>query len=89
MRVIFTQKFLRRLRSLPKSLQDEVVEKVEKLQHEKHHASLRSHKLHGALEGRWGFSVNYRVRIIFCYSSKKPKVACLLTVGNHSIYEEE
>jgi plasmid maintenance system killer protein len=49
------------------------------------HSSLKVHKLNGPLKGSYSFSVNYKIRIIFQYVSKKEVV--LLTVGDHKIYK--
>ena len=73
------------MKKLPPDLQNEAIEKIEKLRNRKNHSSLKVHKLHGQLAGFWSFSVNYDYRIIFEYESKG--VMTLLAVGNHEIYK--
>jgi mRNA-degrading endonuclease YafQ of YafQ-DinJ toxin-antitoxin module len=51
--------------------------------------SLRTHKLHGDLQGCWACSVNYSVRIVFEVGSPEQingmtaETLLLLTVGTH------
>lgn len=83
--VLFAPSFLRQLKLLESSLQEEVIEKIELFKDSKNHKALRVHKLNGRLRGRWSFSVNYRFRIVFYYASKKE--AFFLAVGDHSVYD--
>ena len=45
---------------------------------------LKIHKLHGPMKDKWSFSVNYKIRIVFEYESKKEIV--LLAIGDHDVY---
>ncbi len=83
--VAFSPKFMKKYNDLEKDLQDEVYEKITLLKNTKSHSQLKVHKLHGKHSDCFGFSVNYKVRIIFEYLSKKEVV--LLTVGDHDIYK--
>jgi len=83
--LIYAPGFLRELKKMEPGLQKEVLEKIELFKNKKHHRSLRVHKLHGALKNRYSFSVNYRTRIVFSYSSKKQ--AHILAIGDHNIYD--
>ena len=76
--------FVRQLKSLETELIDEVLEKIELFRNEKNLGSLKIHKLHGKLAGRYNFSVNYKYRIVFRYQSKKEVV--FLAIGDHDIY---
>jgi plasmid maintenance system killer protein len=76
--------FVRQLKSLETELIDEALEKIELFKNEKNHRSLKVHKLHGRLVGRWSFSVNYQYRIVFIYQAKTEVV--LLAIGDHDIY---
>ncbi|KKU06501.1 MAG: hypothetical protein UX09_C0050G0005 [Candidatus Uhrbacteria bacterium GW2011_GWE2_45_35] len=87
MRVSFTPTFIRQLKSLPEKLQTEALEKIEMFGDIKNHQFLKIHKLKGRLNGRYSFSVNFSTRIVFCYLKTKPKEACLLTIGDHEVYE--
>ena len=82
--VTYRPSFIRQIKVLEKSLFEEVLDSVELFKSEKNHASLKVHKLHGSLSGRYSFSVNYRFRIIFRYVSKKEAV--LLAFGDHDLY---
>ena len=85
--VSYTRRFLRDLNKLEPALQEEVIEKIELFRVTKNHVQLRIHKLHGELEGRLSFAVNYRFRVIFEYIDKRKKEVILITVGDHDIYK--
>jgi mRNA-degrading endonuclease YafQ of YafQ-DinJ toxin-antitoxin module len=80
--VVFTPSFLRQLKSFEITLQEEAIAKVELFKNIKNHRALKVHKLKGRLKGRWSFSVNYRLRIVFSYISKRKVI--MLAVGDHS-----
>lgn len=82
--VNFKPAFIRQVKLLEKALFEEVLEVIELFKDEKNHSSLKVHKLHGKLSGRYSFSVNYKFRIVFEYASKKEAV--LLAFGDHDIY---
>lgn len=77
--------FLRQLKKLPASLQEEANECISLFRQDPKHSSLRVHKLKGPLKGRWSFSVNYEYRIVFVYQQKN--TAILLAVGDHDVYQ--
>ncbi len=77
--------FIRELQELPPALQEEALGKIALFRGDPFLKSLRTHKLKGALKGRWSFSVNYRFRIVFRFEGKH--TATLLTIGTHSVYE--
>ena len=83
--VCYKPSFVRRLNKLSKGLQDEVIEKTELFKDIENHESLKVHKLKGRLKKFYGFSVNYRDRIVFEYISEKE--VALLAVGDHEIYK--
>ena len=70
---------------MPSGLQDEVIEKIELFKHVDNHKRLEVHKLKGRLKRFYGFSVNYRDRVIFEYMSENE--VALLAVGDHEIYK--
>lgn len=88
MEVSFAPAFVRQLKSLSDGLQEETLEKIEMFRDPKNHRKLKVHKLRGRLNGRYGFSVNFSARIVFCYLKIKPKEACLLAIGDHEIYDK-
>ncbi len=77
--------FVRRYSSLERDLQEEIAEKIELFKDPANHKQLKVHKLHDHLKRCNSFSVNYKIRIVFQYLSRKDAV--LLTVGDHEIYE--
>lgn len=86
MEVAFKPTFLRQLKKLPQSLQDEAIEKIEQFKNADNHASLRVHKLKGELAGRLSFWVNYRYRIIFMWEVPNTS-AILLAISDHALYD--
>ena len=82
--IVVSLQFQRLFRKLHPDLQEEVLEKVERLKDPANHQSLKVHKLHGRLKDRYGFSVNYKIRVIFSYPKKSE--ALLLHVGNNDVY---
>lgn len=83
--LVYTASFLRELKSLEKSLQEEVVEKLELFRDSKNHARLRLHKLHGEMKAYHAFSVNYSVRVIVRIVKKKA-IVFVVDVGGHDVY---
>lgn len=85
LRIAYKAAFFRAFKKLPHVLQNEARRSIELFVKNPHHQTLHTHKLKGALRGRWGFPVNYRYRVIFIYENKH--TAVFLTVGDHSVYE--
>ena len=85
MKVTFTPTFIRIYKNLPKQLQQETKEKITLFETDQNHPFLKTHKLKGKLKGRYSFSVNYRYRVVFMYSSTSQ--VTLLTVGDHDVYK--
>ena len=82
--IVISKQFSRQFRKLDPNLKEEVVEKLELLKDPVNHQSLKVHKLSGRLSGKYGFSVNYKIRVIFSYPL--PTEIFLLLVGNHDLY---
>ena len=83
--ISFKPTFVRQMNKLEKDLADEVFEKIELFKNDKNHNSLKVHKLHGKMLGRFSFSVNYKYRIVFKYEQKNQAV--LLDIGDHDMYK--
>lgn len=73
--------FIRMYKNLDPNLKEEVKEKIELFRDLSQHTKLKVHKLTGRLEGRYAFSINYKVRVVFRYENDK--LASLLYVGSH------
>jgi len=87
--LIYTTNFLRRLKKFKKSnkrLFEEIIEKVELFKNTDNHKALKVHKLHGRMRMWYGFSVNYKIRVVFKYGKKKTE-ASLLDVDDHDVYK--
>ncbi len=82
--ISYAPSFVRQWKSLPEALQDEAIEKIELFKHRENHKSLKVHKLNGRLQEFYGFSVNYKFRIMFEYG--EGNTAFLLKIGPHEIY---
>jgi mRNA-degrading endonuclease YafQ of YafQ-DinJ toxin-antitoxin module len=84
LRLIYAPRFIRQFKHLPKDLQEEAIARIELFKDSKNHAFIKVHKLHGKLKKFYGFSVDFRNRIVFDYVSENEVV--LLTIGDHDIY---
>ncbi len=82
--VSFTPKFTKKFKKLEKELADEVYVKTQLFKDPSNHTHLKVHKLHGKLSGCYSFSVDYKIRIVFQYLSKKEVV--FLSIGDHDEY---
>ncbi|MDE2116888.1 MAG: type II toxin-antitoxin system mRNA interferase toxin, RelE/StbE family [Patescibacteria group bacterium] len=78
--------FIKQLNKLEKGLVDEAIEKIELFKDPKNHALLKVHKLHGKLSGLLSFSVDFKMRIVFEYVTKKKDEAVLLVIDDHDAY---
>lgn len=45
---------------------------------------LKTHKLSGKLKHLWSFSIEYDLRVVFYFTSDKPKKAVFVDIGNHN-----
>lgn len=84
-KLIYAPVFVKQLKNLELSLQDEVLEKIDVFKNKDNHKILKVHKLHGKFTDRFSFSVNYKTRIIFKYLTKDE--IALLFVGDHDLYK--
>ncbi|HEY4479278.1 MAG TPA: type II toxin-antitoxin system mRNA interferase toxin, RelE/StbE family [Candidatus Paceibacterota bacterium] len=85
MEIVYKPTFVRQFDKLELTLQEETLEKITLLKNTKNHKLLKVHKLHGPLAGRYSFSVNYKIRIVFSYTGRKEVV--LLAIGDHAVYD--
>lgn len=85
MRIHYTPSFLRKMKKLEKSLREEAFDKIKLFEQDPQSYLLKTHKLHGKLDGRYSFSVNYQTRIIFIYINTQE--VAFLGVGNHDMYK--
>lgn len=83
--IIFAPAFLRQLKKIEQSLQDEILEKIVLFKIKDNHQSLKVHKLHGKFEDCLSFSINYNIRVVFQYIENDS--VALLAVGDHDVYK--
>lgn len=84
--VFYTPSFVRQYKKLSPSLRQEVKEKIEEFKQKKNHPKLKVHKLHGELRTFYGFSVNYKIHVVFFWADKNKKTVWLEAVGSHDVY---
>ena len=82
--VSFKPSFIKQMNKLEYDLVEETLYKIDILKNSNNLTSLKIHKLHGRMKDKWSFSVNYKIRIVFKYESKKEIV--LLAIGDHDLY---
>lgn len=80
-----TPQFRKKFRKLDKSLQLEAMDKIEAFSDPDNHTKLKVHKLNGLQKNQHSFSVNYKIRIVFTFTSKEEAV--LTAIGSHKIYK--
>ncbi len=85
MRIVYTTKFAREYKKLPKKVRL-AAEKIEPLFRENpFHPALDTHKLHGRLKDFWSFSIGFRHRIVFEFGNTDTMY--FHSVGNHDVYQ--
>lgn len=84
--IIFSPEFQRDYKKLNTALQQLVKTKGALLAQEPSHPFLKTHKLSGALAGRFSCSVDYKICIIFRFTQKN--TIELLRVGDHGVYKK-
>jgi len=83
MRILYSKIFMKQFKKLPKSLQEEVNERVKIFKKDHKNPTFKIHKLHGKLADFYSLSVNYSHRIIF---EKEKDFYIFAEIGNHDIY---
>ncbi len=84
-KITFTPHFARQLKKLELDVQEYAFEKVDLFKDPANHEKLKVHKLQGTFAGSFSFSVSYRIRIIFDYTTATEVI--LLAIGDHDIYK--
>jgi len=83
--IIYSPFFVRKFSKLENNLQKDVLQKIDLFKDKKNHKILEVHKLHGKFKEYFGFSVNYKFRIVFRYASKNDVL--FTDIGDHDIYK--
>jgi len=84
MKIFYLKKFVKQYRKLPIDVKRLAEKKEEIFRSDPFNSKLKTHKLHGELNGFLAFSINSSVRIIFDFD--KNKNVRFYTIGNHDIY---
>ncbi len=85
MEILYYPKFEKQFRKINNKIQMVCIEKISIFMLDPYDSRLKTHKLHGRLQGLYAFSVNNSYRIIFDFHSKN--VIRFYEIGNHDIYE--
>ena len=85
-KIIYAPVFIRQFKKLDTDLQDEIIKKIELFKDVKNHRALNVHKLKGRLKKSYGFSIDYKNRVVFDWISSDE--AAFLDVGDHDIYRQ-
>ena len=84
MEITYKPSFVKSFKKLEMSLQEEAFEKIQLFKHTDNHKQLKVHKLPGKLKDYYSFSVNYKYRIVFSYTTDA--VADFKYIGSHDVY---
>ncbi len=85
MDISYSPKFIKKFLKLPEHIKDLVEEKEIIFKVNNFDSRLKTHKLHGTLNGYYAFSLNYKYRIIFSYFGDNR--VRFDSIGTHDIYE--
>jgi len=85
MKIIYSGKFAREYKKLPKAVKIEAEKKEQIFRKNIFDKRLDTHKLHGRLKNFWSFSIGRGHRIIFEFAEKD--IVYFHSVGNHDIYQ--
>lgn len=85
MRILILPKFSRQYRKLPQSIKIAAVKQEAIFRKDPFDPRLGTHKLKGALNGFWSFSITYSYRIIFDFDDDH--TIRFYSIGDHDIYD--
>ena len=85
MKIIYTSKFFKEYKKLPKEIKTLAENKEKTFRGNPFNSILGTHKLHGRLRDFWSFSIGYKYRIIFEFGDKN--IIYFHSVGDHDIYQ--
>lgn len=84
MKIIYSPKFQKSYKKLPKGVKLRTEEKEEIFRIDTFDARLKTHRLKGQLSDHYTISVSYHYRIVFHFEKKD--VVILDAVGTHAVY---
>mgnify|MGYP001572374193 CR=1 FL=1 len=83
MNIDYSPNFKRQYKKLPLVTRDLAKKKIKMFITDPFDSALKTHKLHGILDGYWAFSVDARYRIVFGFIAN---TARFHRIGDHTIY---
>ena len=83
-RIHYTSDFRKSYHKLPSRIQDIIDRKDIFFREDPFHPILRTHKLHGPLNGLWSFWITREYRVLFEFAKDG---AIFYDVGTHGIYQ--
>jgi mRNA-degrading endonuclease YafQ of YafQ-DinJ toxin-antitoxin module len=85
MEVSFSDTFIKAFRKRIKAtdIEPEFWSRLEIFIADPYDPKLKTHKLSGKLKGLWGFSIDYKLRVVFFFTQEKPKKSVLVDIGTH------
>lgn len=83
LRIEYSPQFKKRLRRIPKEIQEKAIQKEQIFRNDIFDPRLRTHKLKGELNDEYSFSVDYHWRIVFYMVNN---VVRFDTIGTHEVY---
>ena len=84
MKIFYLSKFIKQYKKLPANIKKLAEEKEKIFRQDPFDYRIKTHKLHGELQGFWSFSINHKYRIIFDFLDKK--TIRFYSVGSHDVY---
>jgi len=84
MQILYSPKFARQYKKLPRTIQERAEKKEALFRKDPFDPRLKTHKLSGPLEGYLAFSINVSYRVIFDFADSD--TARFYEVGTHDIY---
>lgn len=85
MEIEYSPEFIRCFRKLSKDLKNKAVEQEKIFRKDQFDQCLKTHKLHGKLNGYYAFWIDFKNRIIFSFFNKK--CVHFHSIGTHDIYK--
>ena len=85
MRIIYSSKFAREYKKLPKQVKLLAGEKEAIFRKNPFDTVLATHKLHGRLKDFWSFSIGFKYRIIFEFAEQD--IIHFHSIGDHDVYQ--
>lgn len=84
-KIEYSSKYIRSFKKLPGSIQQKARRKEIIFRRNPFNPQLKTHKLHGRFQDYWGYSVDFKYRVIFSFPNGGK--ALFFDIGLHPIYQ--